>query len=178
MMMKSIAPIALSLILVLGAASASADRRSHEKPEKPIEALALRLDHATSDLYREAVERGHYHGWRERRAVHALRHLERRADVFSAIVVRHGADGRRADRAFDELERAYEVATAKRGALRRSHRLRHEFARVNRLMENTDQRIAQLDRRRDHRHHARNGWDVGHRYAYGRRAIVAFHFGD
>ena len=179
MKLKNIAPIALSLSLMLGAGSAMADRRAHEKSEKRIERLALRLDDATSDLYREAVDHARYRSWREWRAVRALRIVERRADLFCTIVMRHGADSRRADRAFDELERAYGFATARRHSLRRGHHLRDDFARVDRLMKQVDQRIARFDRHHDHRSHARNDWEDGGRgYAHNRRAIVAFHFGD
>ena len=172
-----IAPIALALLLL--ALPAGADRRSHHDADERIASLAQRLDRATSDLYCEAAERARYRSWRELRAMHALRRLERRADSFARQVRRHGADDRRVAGALDSLEQAYRVAAARRGYLRRPGRLDDEFARVDKLLRKLDRRLARLEwdderiGRRGHRHagrraeHGRAGRPHRHdHYAY------------
>jgi hypothetical protein len=186
---KTIAPIVLAL--VLGALPANAGRRSdeddgtrrrgheahrshehdayrshHERQEAKIAVLAEHLDHATSDLVHEAVSRTRHRSWREWRALQALRRLERRADRYHARVERHGASSRRAEATFDDLERAYHAVAACRDDLRRSRRVRHEFERVDELMDKLDRRIAKLDRDEERRTGSRDS-----------KTHVAFHFG-
>jgi hypothetical protein len=171
MIRKTIVPIALAL--VLGALPASADHRSGdrershrhereafagqrakiEKQERKIERLSLRLDDATSELFGEAVTRSRHRGWREWRAIHALRRLERTADRFARKVSHHGATSRNAEVAYLDLESAHRDAVARCDDLRNPRRLRDEFRRVGRLMDKLDgrfARLAELERQRRH----------------------------
>ena len=97
-------------------------RADHERQDAKIAVLAERLDHATSDLVREAVSRTRHRSWREWRALDALRRLESRANRYHARVERHGASSRRAEGAFRGSERAYHAVAACRDDLRRSRR--------------------------------------------------------
>lgn len=190
---KTLAPLVLAL--VLGALPASAahrfedsqSRRDRDRASARIEAetqqakidqLAQRLERATAELYSEAAVRGRKGSWSEWRAIDATRQLERQADRYQAQVARHGADSRRADRAFEDLECAHEVAAARRGDLRSSHDLRKAFEQVDFLMGKLDRRIAKLDRtdRKDARISRRS--DEPRRYdRRDWRSYVAFHFG-
>ncbi len=198
---KTIAPIVLAL--VLGALPANAERRSddddgirrrghetvrshesdayrshHERQEAKIAVLAERLDHATSDLVHEAVSRTRQRSGRERRALHALRRLERRADRYHARVERHGASSRRAEGTFEDLKRAYHAAAAYRGDLRRSRRVRHGFERVDEVMDKLDRRIAKLDRYEERRRHtSHRGREDRRTGSRDSKTHVAFHFG-
>jgi hypothetical protein len=190
---KTIAPLVLAL--VLGALPASATHRFEDSPhrrdreresarieaeaqEAKIDKLAQRLERATAELASEAAVHRRKGRWREWRAVDALRRLEREADRYQARVSRHGAVSRRAGRAFEDLECAYQAAVARRSDLRGSYELRESFERVGFLMGKLDRRIAKLDRsdrgdewlsKRSYepRRQARRDW----------RSYVAFHFG-
>jgi hypothetical protein len=157
------------LALVLGALPVSAAHRSDEngdrgrrydrestrsvetKHEAKVAVLAERLDGATSQLSTEAADRRRSRSYREWRAIHALQRLEHRADRYRARVERRGADSRSAEAAYHELERAYRAATARRGDLRDSRRVRRDFERVDALMAKLDRRIAKLDRTEERR---------------------------
>lgn len=198
MTQKTIAPIVLAL--VLGALPASAASRFHDEDrrndrethraqqatqEGRIQVLAVRLDQATSQLFDEAVEskrqtarREQRLSWRERRALHAVRRLEQQADRFHARVERYGASDRRTDGAFQELQRAHQLAVACQDDLRRPRKLRREFERVGELMGKLDRRIAQLDRHPKPRRHASHRDDEDRRrQRWQRDPFLAFLFG-
>jgi hypothetical protein len=159
------------LALVLGALPASAAHRSNENEnedrgrrydrewtrnvesnhEAKVAVLAERLDGATSELFRNAADRRRKRSYRDWRAVHTLQRLERGADRYHARVERRGADSRSAEAAYQELVRAYRAATACRGDLRNSRRVRRDFERVDALMAKLDRRIAKLDRKEERR---------------------------
>jgi len=192
---KLIAPIVLAL--VLGALPASAASRSHDREhrshanrqEAKIASLADRLDIATTELFSEAATRSHRHGWRNWRALHTLRSLERSADRFEAVVERRGAKSRHAAAAYEQLECDFQDALARRHQLRRGHTLNQEFARVEQLIGKLDVRLARLgrddgrrygsrfddddddDERVEQRRRARRG------YGEDGRGHVAFRFG-
>lgn len=193
MTQKTLAPLVLAL--VLGALPAYAAHRSEdsasrrdrdreaariaaEEQHAKIDLLAVRLERATADLQSEAAGRSHGWSWRERRASDALRQLAHRARHFQARVTRHGADSRRAEIAFEDLECAYEVAAARRGDLRRSRNLRDAFAQVDFLMGKLDRRIALLDPvERDKVRYGQRHGESRRAWRRGWRPIVAFHFG-
>ncbi|MBW1683772.1 MAG: hypothetical protein JRS35_01790 [Deltaproteobacteria bacterium] len=162
MMTKMIAPIALAL--VLGALPAGAASRHHERGNGKVEQLAYRLESAAGELYRDAARHARQRGWREWQALHALQRLDQRADRFLEQVVRHGIHHPRTTHDFEQLERAFVRAEARRSDLRRARRLRDEFERVEQLMGKLDRRLVnRSDDERPRRHavvrpEARHSW--------------------
>jgi hypothetical protein len=151
MMTKMIAPIALALIL--GALPAGAGSRHHESGNGRLETLAYRLESAAEELYRDAARHARNRSWREWRALHALQRFDHRADRFLEQVVRHGIHHPRTRHGFEQLERAFVTAEARRSDLRRARRLRDEFERVEYLISRIDRRIAdRTDEQRPRRH--------------------------
>ena len=100
---KTIVSIAMAA-LVLGALPAAAAHSSHERRDDRTAQLARELQKATYELYRRVAERGHYRGREQWRAAWALRSLDHQARDFRARVDRYGADHRRTQREFHELE--------------------------------------------------------------------------
>jgi len=162
MMTKMIAPIALAL--VLGALPAGAGSRDHERENGKLEKLAHGLESAAGELYRDAARHSRHRSWREWRALHALQRFDQRADRFLQQVTRHGIYHPRTEREFQQLERAFVTAEARRSDLRRARRLRDEFERVEQLMRKLDRRLAdRSDDERPRRHavvrpEARHPW--------------------
>jgi hypothetical protein len=141
MLKKIIVSTALSALL-LGALPAAALQRSHDERGAKVTALAHELQHATRALYRGANRPGHHHSSSHWRTLRALRHLDAQACRFEERVERYGVKDRRSQREFRELERALILARSRAGLLPHSGRLRHEFRKVERIVERLDTRLA------------------------------------
>jgi hypothetical protein len=169
MLTKMIAPIALAL--VLGALPAGAGSRQHDRGNGEAVKLAHRLERAAEELYRDAARHARSRGLREWRALQALQLFDHQADRFLEQVVRHGIHHPRTRHGFEQLERAFVTAEARRSGLHGARGLRDEFERVEHLIRGFDRRLAdQTDDRRPRRHAAvRPGV---------RPSLVAFRFFD
>jgi len=156
---KRLVPIAVALTLALGAFPAAAKHRSPDRPEVKLMRLAHELHEAASEVYAGAFESRRHRGFRHRRAVFALRNLDRDARRFHRTVEREGPYDRDTRWAFRRLERSYDTAQHSSPKLRGMRRLHRDFSRVDRLMHRIDTRLVRYDdrhHRNAHRRHSRH----------------------
>jgi len=185
--MRRTALIALAFLLSAAPAAADSERhRGHRDRESRyghhdgrhryddrVERLAHRIERSAHDLYREARHRVGRVDRREAAALAALRDFRAETRRFRVHATRH----HRASRArIHRLERALRHAESCFDDLRAGRRLRGDFVRVGRLVDDLEVAYASAHRPapRHHTHRAyRHGYRDGH-HASAPRGPLAF----
>jgi hypothetical protein len=156
------APMAMILTLVLGALPAAAEHRTPQRGDAELERLSIELAKATEELRDEFTES--HRSWRFHRpdTLKTLDRLERDAKRFHRRVERNGVNDPATHRAFRQLESSFNAANERFPALKSRLGIRRDFARVARLMERVETRMARIDQQRDHRRRASHDHDGDH----------------
>ena len=168
------APMAMILTLVLGALPAAAEHRTPRRGDAGLERLSIELAKATEELRDEFTEGRRSRRFHQRYTLKTLDRLERDAKKFHRRVERNGVNDRATRRAFRRLESSFNAANERFPALKSRRGIRRDFARVARLMERVETRMAWIDQRRDHRRHASHdhqgdhadGWRIAWTFGY------------
>jgi hypothetical protein len=167
----------LAFFMVIGAAPARAKQPQRGGHHRAVEATRLEaLSHhleASVRRVERAAERhiDHRRGY-ERKALHALRRLARRADHFHARVERHPRSVRRLIADFRALDESFRVAEARAHRVRAPHLQRH-LRRIGRLVDRIDHELEHRVRLARHRgperarEHARRARHGERRSSYG-----------
>lgn len=151
---KTIAPMAMILALVMAALPAAAAHDSKRGDDR-IEKVARKLGVATDALYCDLASSDARYSWEGRKALRAVRRLDRRAQAFTRHVDNRGF-GRYAQHELRDLERAFDRAERRLDALRIGRDIRKDVRRVAKLMGKLETRVARYDapqrrHRGDHR---------------------------
>jgi hypothetical protein len=156
------APMAMILTLVLGALPAAAEHRTPQRGDAGLERLSIEFAKATEELRDEFTES--HRSWRFHRpdTLKTLDRLERDAKRFHRRVERNGVNDPATRRAFRQLESSFNAANERFPALKSRLGIRRDFARVARLMERVETRMARIDQQRDPRRRASHDHDGDH----------------
>ncbi len=142
---------AIALASTLLALPAAAHHDSHDKRDRKIVALAQELQEKAHQLYCDAVETTRHPRWAERRALRSLHAVDRQARDFAEQVDRRGVEHRRTAYELRELRLAVDRAESRLWALDGRRKIERGFARVEKLTDRLDRRVAKAhERRRDH----------------------------